>query len=1058
MATWRYFLGGSVGGDSVRAVDVDGDGVMDLVIATGGRVTVRHDDDSLVWQSPLLDMLSMPDIVDLNGDGILDVVIRMSYGIVLLNGKTGAIEWDSRSWKGQGTAIGYPGFIRIADLDGDGVPDLYIPVEWCGSPGNNELRDAVAFSFANGASFDAPHKLFDVRRDPNDVTCGDSDALIDVDGDGHLEVIRFSFAHLYAYSSVDGSLKYSTNLGTIADHVQGVDSADLNGDGKKDLVLYIDNVAATSASSRRVVVVGFHQVNGQAVFEMWWQHAVADLANDRNGFADTSLMDVDGDGKLEVTSSFFSGMANQWTLHVWDALTGTEKASQADSGRLVGSVDLDGAGTIGILTNYTGNVLRAYTMQGGTLSLLWSYSGLRTIGRVDYALARVQSAAHRILTVDACGDTRPELPVFELDANQEPATIAAYQTSPNASVPRCPNAYDVRGTGESFLAAIARPDGKLSAGRSTGILSVLAFQNGVVALPAAGAQFGGYYSGAFGRQGPTPIAPAIAASGPTPILIPDSRGFLEAIDASAATLVTNAAVRWSAPGLQQVSAFDLTGKGMPQVIGWRRNAIVELDAATGNELHSFQVAPPDSPSQLAHFDVLAMSVGTTKGLVYQILDLGSGDTDTGVIDAFSGMPLWPATFDYSTQNCNQVGTSLADLNGDGTTDVITGACEKLAGLDGGSGMLLPGRLADSKAATMGLVYDVDGDGILDVTSTGGQLPIALKRDFTPLWQNSDIANPDMYYHYTAVAKCDAGVRYAVTDDATPDFYILDGATGATVNGMAGSPGIVPAEGAVFPSVDAAIAAGKRAGHLGNVTAAQDLRGPHTPTFLFGSTDGFLYAFDACTGALAWALDLGAPVGQPILADARGSGHDQIVVSVADGYLYGIDQELFPAPAWVKDVDPLHGHPDDQVATIVTTDTLWAEWSPVAGADHYECAVITGVDTIVTSPPFVNCGSGTTNSISGLPLVVGQTYRQAVRAVGPAGTSVETFSRGVQVVAPGGDGGVAIDGGSDGSAGAPPTGGCSCEVARARSTAPAWSALVLLAIALGRRSVRRRRRS
>src|SRR2546425_382179 len=82
-----------------------------------------------------------------------------------------------------------PGAVRTLDIDGDGHEDLYVAPFWCGSPGDDPGRDAVALSFRGGGTLDAPRLLFQISRDPTDPSCGSSDALADLDGDGALEAI-----------------------------------------------------------------------------------------------------------------------------------------------------------------------------------------------------------------------------------------------------------------------------------------------------------------------------------------------------------------------------------------------------------------------------------------------------------------------------------------------------------------------------------------------------------------------------------------------------------------------------------------------------------------------------------------------------------------------------------------------------------------------------------------------------------------------------------------------------------------------------------------------------
>lgn len=69
--------------------------------------------------------------------------------------------------------------------------------------------------------------------------------------------------------------------------------------------------------------------------------------------------------------------------------------------------------------------------------------------------------------------------------------------------------------------------------------------------------------------------------------------------------------------------------------------------------------------------------------------------------------------------------------------------------------------------------------------------------------------------------------------------------------------------------------------------AVDIDGDGRIEFVFGGFDGFLYAVEAESGDVLWSLDLGAPVGDPIVADINGDGASEILVPAADGYLYAI---------------------------------------------------------------------------------------------------------------------------------------------------------------------------
>ena len=67
----------------------------------------------------------------------------------------------------------------------------------------------------------------------------------------------------------------------------------------------------------------------------------------------------------------------------------------------------------------------------------------------------------------------------------------------------------------------------------------------------------------------------------------------------------------------------------------------------------------------------------------------------------------------------------------------------------------------------------------------------------------------------------------------------------------------------------------------------DANGDGRADLVVGGSDGWLYAFDAATGAPVWSMNLEAPVGDPIAADIDDDGIAEILVPVADGFLYAI---------------------------------------------------------------------------------------------------------------------------------------------------------------------------
>jgi hypothetical protein len=240
------------------------------------------------------------------------------------------------------------------------------------------------------------------------------------------------------------------------------------------------------------------------------------------------------------------------------------------------------------------------------------------------------------------------------------------------------------------------------------------------------------------------------------------------------------------------------------------------------------------------------------------------------------------------------------------------------------------------------------------------------------------------------------------------LIVADAATGALRRE------VVLAGGRVFGSDAEQQAAGVEAGTLGNASAIRALAGT-TSAFVVGSTDGYLYALDACgtPPGLVWSLSFGAPVGQSIFADTDGDGDEELVVTAADGYVYGLDTQRFEAPRFVFDTDPEHGFPDTDVDEIRGL-AVHALWSPVAGAVGYEWALFTAGGRPVTQRPgapdnpFIPVDAAQVRADVRAGLAYGGRYYFAVRAIGPDGSSSEALSDGVRILPE--DGPMGVDGG------------------------------------------------
>jgi hypothetical protein len=312
---------GGISADSVAMADVNGDGTPDLVVtnfcsSTGdcsngdGSVSVLLGNGDGTFEAAVsYDAGGVgPYFVavgDVNGDGKPDLVVANecakltcpggAVSVLLGNGDgtfRAAVSYES----GGQTAVS----VAVADVNGDGKLDVLVANEGYDNCGNNCSSGSVGVLLGNGdGTFQAAVSYGSGGQTADFV------AVADVNGDGKLDLV---VANICASQSncTNGSVSVLLGNGTGTfqtavsfasggEYPVAVAAADVNGDGKPDLVVANSCAENSSDCSYGEGVVGVLLGNGDGTFR-------PAVTYDSGGIAANFVAagDVNGDGKLDL--------------------------------------------------------------------------------------------------------------------------------------------------------------------------------------------------------------------------------------------------------------------------------------------------------------------------------------------------------------------------------------------------------------------------------------------------------------------------------------------------------------------------------------------------------------------------------------------------------------------------------------------------------------------------------------------------------------------------------------------------------------------------------------
>ena len=759
-------------------------------------------------------------------------------------------------------------------------------------------------------TFDAAKDGWELKWESEHIhmLCLSLPIVADIDGDGRMELAVFPWYDVVVFDLETGAQKYRSRF--INDKVKHgraygwVGAYDALGDGKKEIFI-LPNVC-------HMAMMGWEGDE----FKLKWTHFFEEdcsVMKTAYNIPEHAVMDIDGDGKLEVLTSVYNWHDdNNWHIYVFDAATG-ETILDIPDRYLYDNTDILKPGTwlaasmktSGRRINKYGDLnFMEFRRENGELKFreVWGQKNSEFSSRVKVVreahMNNMMFTATDPIRFAKIGENKYAFATtFYHDISKIDTTLTLWGIE-DGKIGKIGKISEVRGKRLKMLGNINTPpyiasDLAFNESGESGESGELTYDNGkleYVATAHIAPVLGGVSVGPFAPKKPLAIFAEDALDNMVAFTLGEKKGETKLCLAAPGRAMFYGSTMFSGHFLRGAGyeLCDLDGDGYVEAISaWAaESGNAELRVTKHGKGVIFRHELDDVPSERPHWN--------TGGLCFWTLGnfLGKDQTDVFVTMRFGNAPSgrlinlktgkeeWRRTYNDIGNIFGGTMVSVTDFDGDGLDDLVFTYTQSVYAVDGATGETIMNRRNPDHAPALGnmnISLDLDGDGKTEIVYVGDAQLMGLadhEGNFlwtkTPVKDENNAATPGIM---PAVFDCDGDGELEMIMPFVPvkkELYIVcyNIKTGGEKWSLKmDRPLDRSAGGALTADIDGD-------GKLEMIFT----NGEFLMCYGFGGDDTF---------GKKWEYRLPDLCGYPVIADFGEIGGVQIIVSCADGKVYGI---------------------------------------------------------------------------------------------------------------------------------------------------------------------------